>query len=82
MFNIFKKKKKQDSLPQLSDLDDNPLNEGDEVEALRYELGKCKLILVEKSYYYESIDSGKQVIWLKMIDASTERQKVKKIIPD
>ena len=79
MFNLFKKKKKGDDLPNLADIDDNLLQEGDEVEALRYELGRCKLILLEKSYYYESLSSGKQVSWLKMIDASTERQKVKKI---
>ena len=79
MFNIFKRKKREDALPSLSDLDGNELQEGDEVEAFRYELGKCKLILIEKSYYYESLDTGKQVVWLKMIDASTERQKVKKI---
>lgn len=79
MFNIFKSKKKSNTLPSLSDIDGNELNEGDEVEALRYDLGKCKVILIDKSYYYESLDSGKQVLWLKMIDASTERQKVKKI---
>lgn len=80
MFNIFKRKKKEDSLPSLSDIDDNVLNEGDEVEVMRYELGRCRLILIEKSYYYESLDTGKRVIWLKMIDASTERQKVRKIV--
>lgn len=80
MFNIFKRKKKENTLPSLSDLDDNVLNEGDEVEAFRYELGRCRLILVENSYHYESLGTGKQVIWLKMIDASTERQKVRKIV--
>ena len=78
MFGLFKKKEK-DSLPVLTDLDDNPIMQGDIVEALRYELGKCKLILVDKVYYYESLTDGKQVSWLKMIDASTDRQKVKKV---
>ena len=48
------------------------------MEAMRYELGKCKLLLVDEQYVYESISSGKQVSWLKMIDASTDNQKVKK----
>ena len=78
MFGLFKKKEK-DSLPVLTDLDDNPIMQGDIVEAFRYELGKCKLILVDKVYYYESLTDGKQVSWLKMIDASTDRQKVKKV---
>ena len=79
MFGLFKKKEK-DNLPVLTDLDDNPLTQGDIVEALRYELGKCKLILVDKVYYYESLTDGKQVSWLKMIDASNDRQKVKKVL--
>ncbi|WP_246202928.1 hypothetical protein [Fulvivirga lutimaris] len=81
MFGLFKKNKK-DKLPQLTDIDDNPLVVGDLVDVLRYELGKCKLVVVEESYFYESIKSGEQVSWLKMIDASTDRQKVKKIISD
>ena len=80
MFGLFKKKE-TNNLPQLSDLDDNPLNQGDIVEVLRYELGKCKLILLDNVYYYESLENGKQVSWLKMIDASSDRQKVKKIDP-
>ncbi|MEM1408112.1 MAG: hypothetical protein AAGG59_15125, partial [Bacteroidota bacterium] len=78
MFGLFKKKEKQDKLPQLLDLNNNPLVEGDIVEAMRYELGKCKLLLIDEQYVYESISSGKQVSWLKMIDASTDNQKVKK----
>jgi hypothetical protein len=79
MFNFFKRNKKE-KLPQLTDLYDYPLKAGDIVEALRYDLGKCRLILIEKTYYYESLDSGEQVSWLKMIDASNDRQKVKKLI--
>lgn len=80
MFQFFKKnnarKKKQ---PKLADLDGNPLKEGDIVESLRYELGKCKILVSEEGYIYESIDTGKQVNWAKMIDATTENQKVRKI---
>ena len=81
MFGLFKKKE-TDKLPQLADLDNNLLVEGDLVEVLRYELGKAKLVLVENNYYYESVKNGEQVSWLKMIDASSERQKVKKIISE
>ena len=67
-------------MPAISDLDNNPLKEGDLVEALRYELGQCKLLVIDNSYIYESLSSGRQVSWLKMIDASTDNQKVKKIL--
>ncbi len=80
MFQLFRKnssrKKKQ---PKLADLDGNPLKEGDIVESLRYELGKCRILLSEEGYIYESLDSGKRVSWAKMIDATTENQKVRKI---
>jgi len=80
MFQLFKKnssaKKRQ---PKLADLDGNPLKEGDIVESLRYELGKCRILLSEEGYIYESLDTGKRVSWAKMIDATTENQKVRKI---
>lgn len=81
MFGLFKNKKKE-SLPQLFDLNNNPLIPGDEVEVLRYDMGVCKLIQNENSFYYESLKTGEQVSWLKMIDASSDRQKVKKIFLD
>ena len=80
MFQLFKKnssrKKRQ---PKLADLDGNPLKEGDVVESLRYELGKCRILLSEEGYIYESLETGKRVSWAKMIDATTENQKVRKI---
>ena len=66
--------------PSLVDLDNHPLTEGDRVISLRYELGECILVSAEKGFEYESLSSGKRVSWLKMIDASTERQKVRKIL--
>jgi hypothetical protein len=81
MFNFFKRNKKE-KLPQLTDLNDNHLQQGDIVEVFRYNLGKCRLILVEETYYYESLDSGEQISWLKMIDASNDRQKVKKLFDE
>ena len=79
MFGWFKKKDKKDKVPQLTDLNNVPLQEGDIVEALRYDLGKCELVLVGEEFVYRSVNSGKEVSWLKMIDASTDHQKVKKI---
>lgn len=82
MFNFFKKKSKlngKPKLPKLIDLNNELLTEGDTVIAYRYELGKSRIVLEEGHYYYESVENGKKVIWTKMIDAITEKQKVKKI---
>ena len=79
MFNFFKKKKKQKSSIALVDLNGNPLQEGDLVEALRYDLGTAKLIKEEDLYMYESSETGQRVSYLKMIDAVTTYQKVKKL---
>ena len=78
MLDWFKKKSKKDiSLPDLLDLDGNPLREGDTVESLRYDLGICQILLNDTDFIYESLASGEKVSWIKMIDASTERQKVR-----
>ena len=82
MFSFFKKKEKKKEKPALVDLDQNPLQDGDMVECLRYEMGLSKVIETENGIVYESIASGKQESWLKMIDASTEFQKVKKVMDD
>jgi hypothetical protein len=76
MFGLFKKKKKELSLV---DLEGNPLNVGDKVESLRYDLGECVLEAPEAGpgIDYVSIASGQRVSWVRMIDAATERQKVK-----
>jgi hypothetical protein len=81
MFGFLKRNKsKKNTMPQLVDLQNNTILEGDRVTALRYDLGVCKLVVVEGKYLYESEVSGEQVSWLKMIDASTDRQKVEKIV--
>ena len=81
MFGIFKRSKsKKNLLPELVDLQNQPILEGDKVTALRYDLGICKVIVIEDKYIYESEADGKQISWLKMIDASTDRQKVEKIV--
>lgn len=74
MFNFLKKKKER----QLYDLDGNLLQEGDMVLSLRYDLGECKIVKTENGIEYRSLETGEQVSWLKMIDAATERQKVKR----
>lgn len=65
--------------PIMADLEQNPLQEGDIVECLRYEMGQCRLQKTENGYEYESLETGERVSWLRMIDAATQLQKVKKI---
>lgn len=79
---FFKKNNKQEkkkALPPLVDLNQMPLKEGDIVEALRYNLGKAKIVVENDNIYYESLETGERVSWVKMIDAATEFQKVKKM---
>ena len=78
MFGLFKKKKTT-NIPVLADLNNEPLQEGDVVESLRYDLGKCRVIRTEKGLSYESLENGKEVSWHLMVDASTDLQKVRKL---
>ena len=75
---LFRKKKK----PQLKDYDGRPLKVGDKVMSLRYDLGKCVIVEGEQGLEYESLDTGKRVLYAWMIDAHTENQKVRKITDD
>ncbi|MGB3586313.1 MAG: hypothetical protein WBA23_07235 [Tunicatimonas sp.] len=77
MFGLFKKKKTAPA-PILADLNNESLQEGDIVQSLRYELGKCRVIATDKGLAYESLENGKQVGWHLMVDASTDLQKVRK----
>ena len=43
---------------------------------------KALIIQSENGIEYESVENGKKVSWLKMIDASTDKQKVRKILPE
>lgn len=79
MFGWFKRKKEKIVQPQIVDINNTPLNVGDLVFSMRYNLGKCRLVEEDKNYYYESIENGKRVSWLKMVDAVTAFQKVEKI---
>ena len=77
MFGFFKKKKKEKLPPQLLDINGNPISEGDQVEAQRYELGKCTVELEGLQFFYVSQDSGKKVSYVRMIDAVTGNQNAK-----
>lgn len=81
MFGLFKKKQKNAPAPHppMADLHQQPLQEGDIVEAYRYDLGKCRIVSSDKGLAYESIETGKQVTWHLMVDAATALQKVKKL---
>jgi len=79
MFGLFKKKKKEEKKLELLDLYQNQLNIGDKVESLRYDLGISTLINDEDGLYYQSDTDGRKVHWTRMIDASTQFQKVKKL---
>ena len=56
---------------QFVDIDGQPLAEGDRVQSLRYDLGECVIVAVEKGYDYESVETGERVSYLRMIDAAT-----------
>lgn len=60
------------------DIDGDLIMEGDEVISQRYELGNCKVILIGLEFFYESQETKKQVSYVRMIDAITGFQKVKK----
>lgn len=83
MFRFFRKnsngKSNQSPSLQLVDIDGSPLTVGDLVMSLRYELGTCRLIEADQGYAYESVQSGQQVSYLRMVDAATTYQKVRKI---
>ena len=81
MFGFFKKKKKTDNrIPKLLDLNNQPLYDGDMVMSLRYDMGKCIVRQTETGLEYESVKTGVVISWVRMIDAATDNQKVKKII--
>ncbi|MEL6191017.1 MAG: hypothetical protein AAFR66_03170 [Bacteroidota bacterium] len=82
MFNFFKRKENSNGTHapiQMVDLDGQSLQVGDIVESLRYDMGKCKIIESEDGLFYESLESGKTVHYMRMIDAATSFQKVRKI---
>ena len=78
-FLKFNKEETPKDDPLMLDLDNKPLNDGDIVEVLRYDMGKSRVIMTEKGLGYESMENGKIITWHYMVDAATSLQKVKKL---
>ena len=78
MAGLFNRKSRKSKL-QFVDLEGQPLKEGDTVMSLRYDLGECRIIQTEQGMAYESLASGQQISYAKMIDAATGYQKVRKL---
>ena len=78
MFKLFRKNGSKKSELNFADIDGIPLKEGDTVECLRYDLGKCRIVKTEKGLAYQSLKTGKTVHWARMVDATTKNQKVRK----
>lgn len=78
MAGLFSKKSRKEKL-LFVDLDGQPLKEGDKVMSLRYELGESLIIRTEEGLAYESLATGQRVSYVKMIDAATGHQKVKRL---
>lgn len=79
MIKFFKKKPKEKLPPQLLDIEGNLIVEGDCVLSFRYELGECDVVLEGLQYFYVSKENGQKVSYVKMVDAITGQQKVKKV---
>ncbi|HDR89358.1 MAG TPA: hypothetical protein ENN63_06995 [Bacteroidetes bacterium] len=79
MFRFLKNRSDASRRVKMADMDGTPLKEGDIVISYRYDMGRCKIVSTDQGFVYESLESGKQVNWARMIDARTELQKVKKI---
>ena len=78
MAGLFSKKSGKSKL-QFVDLEGQPLKEGDKVMSLRYDLGECRIMKTDQGMVYESLASGQQISYVKMIDAATGYQKVRKL---
>jgi hypothetical protein len=76
MFNLFKKK---ETASRIEDLEGSELKAGDHVLSLRYDLGECTVLQGESGLEYQSITKGTKVHYARMVDASTGRQKVRKL---
>ena len=75
---IFKRKKAKSKI-QFADLEGQPLKEGDHVMSHRYDLGECRIVKTDSGMAYESLATGQQISYVKMIDAATGYQKVKRL---
>ena len=75
---IFKRKKGKSKI-QFNDLEGQSLKAGDHVMSHRYDMGECRIVETETGLAYESLATGQQVSYVKMIDAATGYQKVKRL---
>ena len=75
---LFKRKKGKSKI-QFVDMDGQSLTAGDHVMSHRYELGECRIVNTDAGMAYESLATGQQVSYVKMIDAATGFQKVKRL---
>ena len=75
---IFKRKKGKSKI-QFNDLEGQALKAGDHVMSHRYDMGECRIVETETGLAYESLATGQQVSYAKMIDAATGYQKVKRL---
>jgi len=75
---LFKSKKGKSKI-QFNDLEGQALKTGDHVMSFRYDMGECRIVETETGLAYESLATGQQVSYVKMIDAATGYQKVKRL---
>ncbi len=75
---LFKRKKGKSKI-QFTDLEGQALKAGDHVMSHRYDMGECRIVETDTGLAYESLATGQQVSYAKMIDAATGNQKVKRL---
>ena len=75
---LFKRKKGKSKI-QFTDLEGQALKAGDHVMSHRYDMGECRIVETDTGLAYESLATGQQVSYVKMIDAATGSQKVKRL---
>ncbi len=75
---LFKRKKGKSKI-QFTDLEGQALKAGDHVMSHRYDMGECRIVETDTGMAYESLATGQQVSYAKMIDAATGYQKVKRL---
>lgn len=75
---LFNRKKGKSKI-QFVDLEGQVLKVGDHVMSHRYDMGECRIVGSDTGMAYESLATGQQVSYVKMIDAATGYQKVKRL---
>jgi len=75
---LFKRSKGKSKI-QFVDMEGQALKAGDHVRSHRYDLGECRIVETDAGLAYESLANGRQVSYVKMIDAATGYQKVKRL---